>query len=259
MRRPLELQQREFASALVDAEAAPPIVAHLFAPDARALSRLGLYRANVDAAAARALANAYPVVRCLIGDECFRALAGAYAQAHPSASGDLGRFGAELAAFARGWKNVAALPYLADVAALEWLVHRAYFAADGRVAARHRIAALAATDLLAARFSLHPACAWIESSFAIATIWRAHQPGSGVALPSDAGSAETALVVRPQWNGDVLASDGGEIAALRSLRAGNDMEAAIAAGLGADPRFDFPRALVRWLDNAVLVEVDDAQ
>jgi len=43
--------------------------------------------------------------------------------------------------------------------------------------------------------------------------------------------------------------------ALARLREGGDMDAAIGAALAHDERFDFARALVRWLDIGALAEV----
>jgi hypothetical protein len=252
----LESVQAAFGAALIDPALALPLARHELAAHAHAAVRLGLYRANVMAASEKALANAYPVLRALVGEDFFSALARAYARAHPSASGDLNRFGAALGTFVAGFEHTQALPYLADVAALEWAVHCAHYAADAPVVTRARVTALPPADLLSARFGVHPACAWIESEFPLARIWLAHQPGSGVDLPADLQGGEIALVARPLWRVEVLRSSRGEIAALRQLRAGLDMEPVIASGLEADARFDFPRALVRWFDHGILVEPD---
>jgi hypothetical protein len=117
------------------------------------------------------------------------------------------------------------------------------------------MAALRPDDLLAARFELHPACAWIESLFPVAGIWLAHQPNATVALPDDLGRREFALVTRPGWRVEVLASSAGEVVALKHLHAGADMECAIGVALGIEPQFNFAQALVRWLDHAILVEM----
>ena len=250
----LDRLQADFAAALAESSAVPGLMPALVRHDARVPDRLALYRGNVSAAWEKALANAYPVVRALVGDEFFSGLARAYGRAHPSVSGDLNRFGARFAEFIDGFEHTRSLPYLGDVAALEWSVHAAHYAADPVALTRERIAALPPDELLMARFALHPACAWLRSPFPIASIWLAHQPQTTIALPDSIDRGELALVVRPRWRVEVLSSSSGEIAALARLREGADVEAAITAGLQADPEFAFPRALVRWLDCAVLVE-----
>jgi len=252
MSLPLERLQAGFAAALAEPALGVMIEPRLATAPERLRARMALYRANAASAARAALASAYPVVRALVGDEFFGGLARAYGRAHPSVDGDLNCFGAKLAAFVAGDERLRGLPYLADVAVLEWAVHRAHYAADAAPVTRDAVAAMSAAELLSARFAVHPACAWIDSHFPLAGIWRAHAH-AGVALPASLDCAETALVVRPHWRADVLASSAAEIAALEQVRAGADMGEVIAAGLAADRAFDFPKALLRWIDNAIIV------
>jgi uncharacterized protein len=249
----LESQQADFAAALIDAHAEPRAATLLANPEV-ARARLRLHRGNIADAQASALDRAFPVVHALVGDEYFAGLCAAYGRAHPSAGGDLRRHGESLPAFVGGIEKTASLPYLRDVATLEWAVHRAYFAADATPATPARIAALSPSDLLAERFAVQPACAWVVSRFPIATIWQAHQRDRDIALPDGVDRAETALVMRPLWRVDVRISSAAEVLALAAFRAGADMNAAIEAGLAADAAFDFAHALVCWLDEGLLTE-----
>jgi len=249
----LESLQADFAAALFDARLAPTI-APAWSGGGRTVERLALYRSNLLATWAKTLGAAFPVVRAIVGAEFFASLVHAYGRAHPSSSGDLNHFGADFASFIASCERTRSLPYLADVAALEWAVHRAYFAADSKPLSRARIAAQSAHELMKATFVLHPACAWIDSEFPIARIWQAHQEHSGVALPDSLSHAECALIARPGWQAIVVPSSRGEIAALAALRAGATMDDAIGAGLQAHAEFDFARGLLRWLDLELLVE-----
>ncbi|HEY2395508.1 MAG TPA: DNA-binding domain-containing protein [Rudaea sp.] len=255
MSLPLERLQAMFAAALTDGGDATRTLADFVVPAPCLLDRLALYRGNVRAAWAKALANAYPVVRTLVGEEFFSALAHSYGREHPSISGDLNRFGAQFGVFVRDFPQTQALPYLRDVAELEWCVHRAHYAVDGAGIRHERITSMAPGELLASHVALHPACAWTASAFPIVSLWLAHQPDSSEPMPAKLDRREFALVVRPRWRVEVLVSSAGEIAALAQLQAGSDMECAIGAALGVEPRFDFPRALVRWLDHAILTDI----
>jgi len=86
---------------------------------------LGIYRANAHAHAERTLADTYPVVRALLGDEAFHALARALWHHHPPPRGDLGEWGGALAVLIANEPDLAALPYLGDVARTEWALHQA--------------------------------------------------------------------------------------------------------------------------------------
>ena len=245
----LEHLQVRFAAALLEPAAAPELATAIGAhvPQWRQL-----YRSHVQAAWEKALANSFPVVRALVGAEFFAVLAREYARMHPSGDGDLNRFGAHFADLIATLEHTRALPYLGDVAALEWSVQCAYYAADMAPLPRERAAAMLPQELLASRFEVHPAAAWIESDFPIATIWRAHLPESHVLLPETLDRHECALVARPGWQVVVVESSAAETAALAALRSGGTMDDAIGIALGLDPQFDFARTFVRWLDLDLL-------
>jgi hypothetical protein len=251
----LEALQADFAAALLDGHAAPALLPSLQDCGERTLGRLELYRGNLHAAWDKVLGSAFPVVRALVGDEFFTALGRAYGRTHPSSSGDLNTFGAGFAGFASRFEHARSLPYLGDVAALEWAVHRAHYAADANALPRERMAAISPHDLLRSHFALQPALSWIESEFPVASIWQAHQPQATVDLPDALDRRECALVARPRWRVEVVASSSAEIAALAQLRDGADMDGAIGAAINKDKNFDFAKAFLRWLNLAILADM----
>ena len=247
---PLDRLQAEFGRMLLDTQTPVSLASAL---GARMPTWAALYRANVHANWEKTLAGVFPVVRMLVGAEFFSALALAYGRACRSADGDLNWFGAQFANFIRVFEHAQALPYLSDVAALEWLAFRAGYAGDMASLSRECAAAMSPQELLAARFVLHPACTWFHSEFPVATIWRAHQPGSPVAMPPTLHQREWALVARPLWQVEVVESSAAELAALATLREGGAMDDAIGAALVQNASFDFARAFVHWLDLGLLV------
>ena len=138
--------------------------------------RLAVYRRNVLANLHDALAAAYPVVRRLVGETFFREAAERFAQAHPSHSGDLHRFGAGLASFLEGYPPGRELTYLPDVARLEWEVALAFHAADARRLDVRALGALSEGERGRVRFRLQPAARLLDSPHPILAIWEANQP-----------------------------------------------------------------------------------
>ena len=108
--------QRHLARCLADPRSMGSTGALLAGAPARIERGLAVYRANSNAAAAKALAGAYPVVSQVVGAEFFEALARAYRRAHPSTSCDLNEYGAEFAPFLAGFPHVSHLAYLPDLA-----------------------------------------------------------------------------------------------------------------------------------------------
>ncbi|MGI9025573.1 MAG: HvfC/BufC family peptide modification chaperone [Burkholderiaceae bacterium] len=235
---------------------------HLFTTDAATSARrIAIYRANSIASATKALTGAYPVIREVVGGEFFDALVRAYWQSTPSHSGDLGDYGDAFDAFVAGFEPVGELPYLADLARLEWAVHLAESAAD---APRFDAATLA--DVPPDRqstliFTFVPGTAIVSSAYPIARIWSLHRDDS---LRSEAAEsdrfdidwnvAETALVVRNGFEVRVAALDLGSAAALRTMQSGATLIDALSAGLAAselsgiaNQSFDAAGAPAAWL------------
>ena len=91
---------------------------------------LAVYRNNYRGNLHDTLAAAYPVVLQLVGADFFRYMACQFIEATPSRSGNLTGYGASLGDFIADFSPAKELPYLADVARLEWCYHCAFFADD---------------------------------------------------------------------------------------------------------------------------------
>lgn len=246
----LDALQQAFGAALW-ASAQDAALAPLLKGDPR---RVGIYRGNLHAHWTRALASAYPVLRQLVGDEFFEALARVYGRAHPAVDPDLNRFGAALPDFLAGFAPAADHPYLPDVARLEWCVHEAWYApaADAAPAA---FAGLAPEAFEAARAVLHPSLRLQASPWATVALWRAHQAG-GQDFPDDLRAHTHALVLRPRFDVVVEVIGAAEHAALACLARGDTFGAALDAAFDVDGDFDVAAHLRRWLDGGMVVGVD---
>lgn len=249
---PGELQQRFAAAVLAPAQIAE-VAADLRAADVSA--RMAVYRGNLLGSWHKALTNAYPVIGQLVGDEFLGALAAEYGATQASADGDLNAFGAGFAAFLDTFPHVADLPYLPDMARLEWLVHRAHYAPDAPPLDATAFAALTPEQFAATRLTPHPAAAAFTSRWAVVPLWLAHQAGSGVAFPSiDVPSH--GLVCRPGWRATVLAEGKAGYAMLARLTRGETVAAALDAALAIDVAFESGAALQRWLAAGAFAGLD---
>jgi uncharacterized protein (UPF0276 family) len=255
-RSQLAAGQQALGAALFDAGAEGPLLAQL-AGDAQ-IRRLAIYRGNLVAHWDKALSAAYPVVRRLVGGEFFTALARAYGKAHPSQDADLNRFGAGFADFLMRFEHVANLPYLPDMARLEWSLHLARYAPNAEVISAPNVTTMTAEQLDASRLMLHPACALHASGWATVPLWLAHQPG-GPAFPSEMRAASWALVARPRWKVELAPLSAAAHAALAALAAGARFGAALDAAFDIDERFDVGAHLKQWLELGVFAALAPAR
>jgi hypothetical protein len=94
----------------------------------------GTYRNSSRTAREAALSDVYPVCRRLLGERSFDGLAREFVRRSPSTMADLNRFGEGFATFVDEVVDLhaefAGLPWLGELADLEWACHRLHFAAD---------------------------------------------------------------------------------------------------------------------------------
>lgn len=252
----LATTQTDFANLLRDAMASVD-AAQVFGGSAVSLApRLALYRGNVRANARKALAAAYPVVEQLVGAEFFDGLAREYGRRTPSRDGDLTRYGDAFGAFLRDFEHVRDLPYLADVAALEWAVHCAHYAADVDRFDALQLASRADDEWATLRVRLHPACAVLVAPWPLARIWSVHQREhvGDRAVPFD-DATHRCLVHRPQWRVQVGELGAGEHAFLEAALEGAMLHRCVDAAVTIDPSFDLGPALAAWIEARVIVDL----
>ena len=227
---PFEATLEAFVQALSDPASPPPpeTLGREGRPDAR---RFAIYRNNVAVGLIAAIEARYPVVRRLVGDEFFRAMARAYVAGKKPRSAVLIHYGANFPDFIARFEPAIEIPYLADVARLENAWVEAYHSWD---AAPLTLAALAAVDPAqfdALHFSPHPAARLLRFAHPAASIWAAHQ-GPGEPRPLEDWRAEDALVARPEADVTVRVLPPGGWAFATALFAGASLGEAAQAGEG---------------------------
>jgi hypothetical protein len=235
--------QRDFAAALLAGADAPPPAA-IAGDAAHARRRFAIHRATVMQSLADALGHAFPVVRAIATEENFRFVARAYVRARPPLRPVLAEYGAGFAEFLAGvGPAVADLPFLPDLARLEWALHESYFAADAPALDAAALATVAPTDTPRLRLRLHGAARHVASDrHPIHAIWSA----GAMPQPMPEGG-EAVLATRPGHQVQVVALTPGDHALLGEIAMGAPLEEAAGAALAAEPGFDFAAALAAHL------------
>ncbi|GLZ86395.1 DUF2063 domain-containing protein [Metapseudomonas resinovorans] len=241
-----------FAAALLAPEpACPPGLVTWNGSDP--MRRFAVYRNNVLASLINALADTFPVVKQLVGDEFFAGMARLHVQATPPRSPLLVFYGEDFPAFIANFPPAASLPYLADMARLELAQVHAYHAAD-LPSLDSTVLADVLTDpqwLPGLQLWLHPSIAVISSDYAIASLWAAHQGLLGL-TEVDPGQPECALVLRNGLEVEVSRIGAGETAFIQALIAGSPLGPAVGAALAIDNAFDLGTTFARLLAGGVI-------
>jgi hypothetical protein len=187
----LELQHAVFRAVVAgeSATAASHILEDALAP----AERLDVYRNNFFASLTNALRLSFPAVHRLVGEEFFDALAQSFIAAEPPQSAYLNAYGAGFADYIAQFPAASSLPYLADVAGLEWAVNRALHAPDVQPLKAEEFAAIAGVAPEHLVLTPHPSIGLLHFDRPIEEIWRA------VLAQDDEGLGSIDLNAGPQY------------------------------------------------------------
>lgn len=249
---PLAQLQQRVAAAIVGC-AADSLADLIAATPAKAAARTSVYINNHHIGLREAVATVYPVVRRLLGADCFELLAREHVARYPKQSGNLLDYGGHLADLIEATAALAGLPYLADVARLEWLRHEVFHAADSDPDRMPSLAGFAALDeatLSRLRLRWVPATRLYQSRFPILRIWDSNQQTQPTPVSLDEGGVKC-LLLRAGLKLTWLPLSNGEFVFCEALTE-HTVCAAAELALGADPHFNLALTLARchsWLQH----------
>ena len=192
----MTVSQNEFRAGLFDPELPAPT--GLVNPDGtQASKRYDVYRNNVAVSLSDALEAAFPVIRKLVGDKFFRAMAGVYFRKHPPASPLMMFYGDKMPQFLRRFGPAQSLAYLPDMAKLELSMRHAYHEGDASPIDASALGALAPDKLMGAQLGLAPATTVLTSLYPIYSIYRANTVPDA---PKAALVPEAVVITRPGFD-----------------------------------------------------------
>ena len=199
----------------------------------------------------------YPRVLAILGDVEFETLAGRYLARHPSMHPSVryvGRWFAEFLAV-----EAVGLPFLADLARLEWARVEVFDAADADPLQLSDLESLPASDWPTLRLRPIPACLVVEC------VWPAHQIWAAAETPppghvfAGGPEASTIRVWREGWSVSHAAMGDLERRLFPLLERGEPFARLCAAGeSGLAPEAaarDVGSLLMRWLEDGLLMRL----
>ena len=217
-------------------------------------ARLAIYRHHVGETLTGLLKDVYPVVCRLVDARFFAYAADRFIAAHPPKSPCLFEYGDTFADFLERFAPCRHLPYLPDVARLEWAMSRAHHADDLTPLDPRLLGEVSGDDLERLTFRVHPSVALLTSRWAVDRIWRANQadadPNATVHLDGPAASLQV-------WRHDddvVFRALSAEAFAFhRALAEGRALGTAARIAAAVDPRLDLATSLRELFHDDALV------
>jgi hypothetical protein len=247
MTRLLAKVQTSFIDALRQPEATVPdaISTKMGEPVKR---RFDVYRNNVTAGMIGALKATFPAVEKLVGAAFFAAAARVYLANEPPRSPILFRYGETFGDFLDSFEPASNVPYLGDVARLEWTRLQSHHAADApplAIEALSHVLSTAAdgqTDIGKVKIRLHPSLRLIASRWPVFSLWAA-STGQGSSEDVDMKRREHVLVVRPALSVETRLVPESGFVFISALMNDATLEEAASGAAEAAPDFDLAEHL----------------
>ncbi len=239
--------QRRFAAALTSTDAR---AADFFSgDDAQKRAALAIYRNNVAHSLREAMAEGFPTVKQLLGEEFFNGLAVRFLRENLPQRRVLADYGHGFAEFLGSLDELGDFPWLADVARIEMARREVFHAADDDPLRPEDLQNFSDEDLTANKFSLRASLVILSLDWPADTIWQAHQNQS----------IDEGLEIMPEEIYLAVRRDGDEViierisaawrAFLARLEQGENLGQTVHAILANHENFDLASALSACLSK----------
>ena len=235
----------------IDGEASAFIVNQGVAPE----DRLQIYRNTSMGVMASALRLVFVAVGHVLGAEFFEGAARMFVAEAPPRSAWLDQYGADFPDFLAQLPQAASVPYVADLARLEWSVNLVLHASDAMPLAIADLAGLTEADLSQLRLVPHPTAQLLRCDFPADAIWHAvlerdddamaavdlSDGPVGLLVQRTAQGIELMRLSEPQWSVATALFLGQPLGAVMAGASGPDAHAALATLLTRECFMNFSR------------------
>jgi hypothetical protein len=233
-----------------DASALVPLIAA--APELAA-TQIAIYRNNVFASLTDVLRDTFPVVCRLVDERFFAYAAHEFIREHPPKQPCLAEYGDAFADLLAGLPPCRGLPYLPDIARLEWLLNAAANAADAVSLPPSALASVPPAETPRLVLRLDPALGFLASAWPIDRIWLANRAGADCAAPIDLTAGGVRLEISRGGGAVYFRSlDAATFAFRQALVEGATLEAATVLTLAVEPAFDLAAAFADLFRDAAV-------
>ena len=150
--------QRSIRQTIQTGDLDKDLVSEVVSTELDASARLQIYQNNYREPLIQGLLDVFPIVSAFVGEVFTRTALRHFIEEKPPAEPCLSNYGDKFSSFLRGYEAAGSVPYLGDIAALEWAVYKLQHVAE--VEARGGV-----------RLGIIPKAIFIDSSFPLLNLW----------------------------------------------------------------------------------------
>lgn len=202
--------------------------------------RFSVYCDNYINGLSNILGAVFPAVKALVGDEFMNGLSHAFIKDHLPQSGNLNQYGESFPDFIASCEQTATVPYLTDVARLEWAKNVAYHAADDSVIDLAKLELLSDEEQERIVFYLRSSCILLQSEWpllAILDFVKGQGESDDMQLDLDKG-ADYVMIYRPKHEVQLVSLEPSSFKCLKLIQDGLNLSQVVETILQFDPNFD---------------------
>ena len=187
-------EQKIFTDSLKDSEKATPEM--ISSHGNNSLDRFNIYRNNVFVSLTEAIASSFPACFALVGENFFNALARAYIDEVMPQSPLIYLYAEKFPDFLQNFTPAKKIPYLADLARLEWEFLKSTHAKDAVPLMIDELQKIEADHMPICCFTMHPSLFIGQSNWQIADLWIKirHDPARSIEKIEE---TQFYLIIRP--------------------------------------------------------------
>lgn len=178
MTQTLQTAHDAFCLALVAKTETIALPAEITAPQATQSSRFSIYRNNVWSSLTQQLADTFEVVHRLVGESFFKGLAYRFITHHFPTSAVMSSWGEQFAEFIQHDAYCDCIPYLSEIAELEWSRVKVYHAQDEIILRPEQVQNFLIQhqqQLMQCQIRFQAACQVLMNRYNTVEIWYLHQ------------------------------------------------------------------------------------
>ena len=180
----IETLQHDFIEAIFGGDKAPA-ASHVIGDDKlTAEERFGIYSGSVHGILTQALGLTFPVCKALVGDVFYNNMCKIFIDAHPPTTSYFVEYGNQMPQFLSSFEHVKDIPYIVDVARLEWARHEVWHQKIVAPIDFSNLASLTEEEQPKVIFKLLKTMRLIKSDYRIDELWLAHQEDADKSLES---------------------------------------------------------------------------
>ncbi|MCI5060136.1 MAG: DNA-binding domain-containing protein [Alphaproteobacteria bacterium] len=223
-------------------------------------TRLKIYRNHIITTLSDVLVMNFPMVEILTGEDFLKTAAKFYLFDHPPREACLDRYGQDFPAFLAEYEHAAHLPYLGDMARLDWAMNESRTAKQDETLKAQDLAQINPDNLESSVFKVKKSVRLLESAYPLDVIYRFCEEKSeesetlDIDAQTDHGKTYI-LVTRLGWDPKIFKLEKSEYQLLLGLKQERALGECLGEVMYDFPTFDFAGFLQNYIGLETFAEV----